>query len=267
MEKDTIARSLIIQYLEYCSKNDVGTNFEEIEVAIDCLKNIWKIDQPNITLPGIKSILDLIPDPKYDTEKAMKLKVEGNSSLTSGDYETAINKYTEAIKLDPTQSTFYCNRAAAYSKREEHEKAIIDAEKAIALDSKYANAYSRLGFAFWSLNKIEEARDAYKKGLIACPGNKSLTESLEALGPEPSDSNNNNNNPNINETLEGLAGMFAGNPLLSQFSEKLKNPQVQKLLQEPDMLELIQQIQQNPNSIMSKMNDPIMMKLIGAIMQ
>lgn len=60
-------------------------------------------------------------------------------------YDSAIEQYTEAIKLDPTP-VYYSNRAAAWGGLGEHGKAVEDAQEALKLDPKFAKAYSRLGW-------------------------------------------------------------------------------------------------------------------------
>ena len=127
-EKEKTARSLIIQYLESCMASD-AEHSEEIGYSVECLKNAWGIETPEIKIPGVSSIIDLIPTPKYDSDRAFQLKNEGNAALSRGELDTAIQFYTQAISVDPTQSTFYCNRAAVYSKKNEHENAITDCEK------------------------------------------------------------------------------------------------------------------------------------------
>ena len=183
MDKEKIARCLILQYLTQCSVEDTEHS-EELNVSIDCLKNIWAIEDYNVTLPNVHSIIDLIPSSEYDTERAMQLKQEGNTLLKEGNLDGAIQKYNEAIATDPTQSTFYCNRAAVFTKKDNNEKAIEDCEKAISLDPEYATAYSRLGYAYFKLGNIKKAREAYNRGLRACPNSESLKESLKSLGPE-----------------------------------------------------------------------------------
>ncbi|KAH0795374.1 small glutamine-rich tetratricopeptide repeat-containing protein beta [Histomonas meleagridis] len=255
--KHKTARCLILQYLESCSQEDKDHR-DELEVAIDCLKNIWGIENSSISIPGVSSILDLVPDSGYDTEKANALKLEGNDLLRAGKFQEAISKYTEAIDVDPTQSAYYCNRAAVYSKINQHEKAITDCEKAIQLTPDYATAYSRLGYAYYSMGQTEKAREAYKRGLRACPNNQNLKDNLESLGPEIP-------NPQPQGGQDFLSGLM-NNPMFAQLGQKLQSPEVQALLQEPEMQDLYEKIQANPAAIMSYLGDPRMQRLMGLIM-
>ena len=80
-----------------------------------------------------------------DKAAAEKHKQEGNALMSSKQYDKAINAYTEATKLDPSNPVYYSNRAAAHSSKGDHLTAAVDAEKAIELDPKFTKGYSRLG--------------------------------------------------------------------------------------------------------------------------
>lgn len=259
MDKEKLARSLIIQYIESCAEAD-AENSEELSLSVQCLRNVWEITD-TAAIPDIKSIIDLMPEPKYDTEKAVALKLEGNTALKSNDFDLAIAKYTEAIAVDPTQSTFYCNRAAAYSKKGEHANAIPDCEKAISLDPQYAVAYSRLGYAYYQMKDIPEARKAYERGLRACPDNQSLKESLQSLGPAPAE----NPAPGA-DFLSSMLGGAANNPMFADLAKKCSSPEIQALLADPELEDLKQQLTANPMSILQHMGNPKVQKIIGALL-
>lgn len=254
MNKRQTARNLIIDFLS--SSKATEENPDEIETALEILKAAWQIETPS--LPNIKSLLDLIPD--SNPAKALQLKVEGNTALQQGNLDLAIEKYTEAIANDPTQETFYSNRAAAYSKKNFHEKAIIDAEKAISINPNFASGYSRLGYAYWSLGRIEDAKKTYKKGLLACPGNESLKEnlaSLEPAKPQPQ---------NSGVDMASLLQNFMANPnFLGQLQEKMGSPEVQEILAEPGMSELVEGIKSNPMSLLGMMGDPRVQRLLSVL--
>jgi tetratricopeptide (TPR) repeat protein len=248
MDKTNIARRLVVRYLESCVASD-PEHEEEFSVSIECLKTIWAIQDTSVPLPGVNSLIDLIPDRTIDKERGVQLKLEGNAALRDGNYDLALAKYTEAIAADPTEPTFYCNRAAVRSKQGEHALAIPDCQKAIELDPKYATAYSRLGFAHFSLNQNDKAREAYERGIRACPDNQQLRDnlnSLPALPPPP-------------------AG-FENNPMFAGIAERLKSPEVEALLQDPEMAGIVAQLQSNPAALLSMMGDPRVARLIQAVM-
>lgn len=44
--------------------------------------------------------------------QAIQLKEKGNAHFVKKEFREAIQKYTEAIKLDDTNAVLFCNRAA-----------------------------------------------------------------------------------------------------------------------------------------------------------
>lgn len=84
------------------------------------------------------------PSPE-DKAAAEKLKATGNSQMSGKQYDDAIQSYTQAIKLDPTNAIYYSNRAAAYSSKGDHASAVADGEKATEVDPSFVRAYHRLG--------------------------------------------------------------------------------------------------------------------------
>lgn len=54
---------------------------------------------------------------------------------------------SRAIELDGRNAVYYCNRAAAHSKLNQHQAAINDCKKAIVIDPSYSKAYGRMGYS------------------------------------------------------------------------------------------------------------------------
>ena len=52
-------------------------------------------------------------------EKAVSLKNEGNKAFTAHDWPAAIDFYTQAIKLNDKEPTYYANRAQVSTPRDE----------------------------------------------------------------------------------------------------------------------------------------------------
>jgi len=64
---------------------------------------------------------------------ALDLKDKGNAALANGDYEQAIEHYTQAIALDPNNHVLFSNRSAAYAKQGKYQNALEDAEKTVSI--------------------------------------------------------------------------------------------------------------------------------------
>jgi tetratricopeptide (TPR) repeat protein len=51
--------------------------------------------------------------------------------------------FSRAIELEPTQASFFSNRAFAYIKMGEFKKGLEDSAQSITLDPKFARGYVR----------------------------------------------------------------------------------------------------------------------------
>ena len=103
-----------------------------------------KISSTGQVAPSTSSAAPVSPSAE-DKNAADKYKQKGNAFMTSKQYDKAIEAYTEATKLDPSNPVYYSNRAAAHSSKGDHLTAAIDAEKVIEIDPKFTKGYSRLG--------------------------------------------------------------------------------------------------------------------------
>ena len=57
----------------------------------------------------------------------------------------AIRDFTKAIQLNPGEAKYYFNRGIVYGKCEEYHLSMVDFDRAIAINNKYAAAYFWLG--------------------------------------------------------------------------------------------------------------------------
>ncbi|XP_066463011.1 tetratricopeptide repeat protein 12 isoform X2 [Eleutherodactylus coqui] len=94
---------------------------------------------------------------------ANALKDLGNEAFAKGDYETAIQHYSEGIEKLKDMQVLYTNRAQAYIKLEKYENALSDCEWALKCDKRFVKAYVHMGKAHLGMKNYEEARKCYKK--------------------------------------------------------------------------------------------------------
>ncbi|KAF7803724.1 outer envelope protein 64, mitochondrial [Senna tora] len=113
-----------------------------------------------------------IPDTNGNMEASELLKEKGNAAFKGKQWNKAVNYYTEAIKLNGMNATYYCNRAAAYLELGCFQQAEDDCNKVILLDKKNVKAYLRRGTARESLLRNKEALEDFKHALVLEPKNK-----------------------------------------------------------------------------------------------
>ena len=70
----------------------------------------------------------------------------GNAAMDRRDYGTAIEEYSEAIRLDPDADAAYHNRGNAYADLGEYAKAISDFNQSIRLAPEEPESYSALAW-------------------------------------------------------------------------------------------------------------------------
>lgn len=113
-----------------------------------------------------------LQDANEDFDASELLKEKGNAAYKGKQWNKAINYYSEAIKLNGKNATYYSNRAAAYLQLGCFQKAEEDCNMAISLDKKNVKAYLRRGTARESLLFYKDAAQDFKHALVLEPQNK-----------------------------------------------------------------------------------------------
>ena len=82
---------------------------------------------------------------------------DANSHFQKGEYELAIANYNKAIELNSNFADAYNNRGLAKAGRGEHRKAIKDYDEAISFNSRHASAFNSRGVSKACLKQYDEA--------------------------------------------------------------------------------------------------------------
>lgn len=99
---------------------------------------------------------------------------DGNNFFKNKQYQQAIEKYTEAIKLDPSDVTFYSNRSACYAALNMWPEAAEDGRQCIITDKTFVKGYFRSALALQAMGNLDGASDAVKRGLGVDPTSADL---------------------------------------------------------------------------------------------
>lgn len=137
---------------------------------LDTVLDIFSALQEQVSIASNSS--SPFADTNGDMDASELLKEKGNAAFKGRQWNKAVNYYTEAIKLNGTNATYYCNRAAAYLELGCFQQAEDDCTKAILLDKKNVKAYLRRGTARESLLLYKEAIKDFKHALVLEPQNK-----------------------------------------------------------------------------------------------
>jgi tetratricopeptide (TPR) repeat protein/CHAT domain-containing protein len=92
-------------------------------------------------------------------------KFRGDVYYYSREYDRAIEDYNNAINLNPNDVRPWNNRGLAYSGKGELDRAIEDFNKVIVLDEKYANAWINRGSAYANKGEIDQAIEDYTQAI------------------------------------------------------------------------------------------------------
>ncbi|KAL7721360.1 HSP70-interacting protein [Entamoeba marina] len=116
--------------------------------------------------------------------KAEDLKKQGNDLLAKGDFEKAIEKYSDAIKIEPLNSIYFANRSLAYIKLSKFKDAELDINLSIQCNSKYVKAYLRRAIIHKHFNHNNLALNDYNTVLSLEPLNKEAMKGISDIEKE-----------------------------------------------------------------------------------
>ncbi|TMW67004.1 hypothetical protein Poli38472_012120 [Pythium oligandrum] len=221
-----------------------GETAENLERAIEAYENAQVEFRTKDVEKKVKTLQQKLKKAKelayIDPEKALAAKNEGNDAFKAGDFPKAVERYSEAIKRDPTSAVYYANRAAAYTKLTSFVEAKRDCEKALEIDDKYVKAYSRLGAIQFFMKEFHKARETYEKGLSLDPNNQECKDGLRSV----------------------IAKIQSGETDDERAAHGLADPEIQAILRDPVIQNVLNDFQTDPSAAQRHLqNAGIMAKL------
>lgn len=150
-------------------------NMEEYDFAIDYYKRSLKYDKNDDEILLSLSFCYTNINENEIAEKYADKAIASNSSspyayfrkgkimLDTGRYDEAIDAFTIGLELSPDDLDFYQWISFAYSKKDEHEKSLEFANRALILDKENSYTYFRKAWALQELEKYNAAIENYKK--------------------------------------------------------------------------------------------------------
>ncbi|XP_008299509.1 sperm-associated antigen 1A [Stegastes partitus] len=109
------------------------------------------------------------------------LKHEGNSLVKKGNFEEALEKYSECLTLKPDECALYTNRAICLLKLNRFEEAKQDCDSALQLEPANKKAFYRRALAFKGLQDYLSASSDLQEVLQLDPNIREAEQELEEV--------------------------------------------------------------------------------------
>ncbi len=98
-------------------------------------------------------------------ENIDELYEKGVEAYKNGDFELAIEYYSQCIELNENIAVVYNNRGICYNNQKKYDEAIKDYDKAIELDENEVGTYFNRGLCYHDQKKYDKAIKDYDKAI------------------------------------------------------------------------------------------------------
>lgn len=171
--KDDRLRLTLSALLGFDLAKPEDMNFDEPpftdEVEVKTTEPEPKPTQPEQKIQELPQIAEM---KLTDKEKARKEKELGTQFLKRSDYANAHKHYDNAIGYDPTDISFYSNKALAYMRANDSAKCKEMSEKVVEIGAEHGGdkkvigkAYMRIGQMYMDEGKYETALDNFMRSM------------------------------------------------------------------------------------------------------
>jgi Flp pilus assembly protein TadD len=115
---------------------------------------------------------------------AAELKRRGNLEFGRGDYRHAVELFSRAAQLEPTNAVHLANRCLALLKLGRNDEALRDAVSVLEFRPGWGKAHYRHGMALLAVQRLEEAVQSFERASSLDPDNVQVTAGLKKAQDE-----------------------------------------------------------------------------------
>merc|ERR1711953_34666 len=176
----------------------------------------------------------------FDSEKAEEERAAGNECFKKGKFPEALKHYNEGIlrtadDAKETLSKFYSNRAGAYMKLMDFNRAQKDCEECLKLNPTFVRAWIRKGAVLEAMKQHDNAIEAYQEAIKLDPNAKEAQEGMNRV----------------------YSAKYASRNDPEQVRQRAMNdPEVAQIMGDPSMRMILDQMQSNPSAAAEHMRNP-----------
>jgi len=176
----------------------------------------------------------------WSVEKAEEERQAGNECFKKGAFPDAVKHYNEGIKRTPDSekdilSKFYSNRAGAYMKLMDFNRAQKDCEECLKLNPGFVKAWIRKGAVQEAMKQHDNAIESYQEAIKLDPNAKEASEGINRV----------------------MTAKYASRNDPEAVKQRAMNdPEVAQIMGDPTMRMILEQMQQNPSAAAEHMRNP-----------
>lgn len=139
---------------------------QEILISLDRISGITE----SSIFPDFDGFARLHAHNKKHSEPDVRYYLQrGTEAHQSGNWDVAIEYYTEFIRLEPTDistvSVAHFNRGVVYGEKGEVDRAIEDYTRALEFNDNFADAYHNRGYAYYQKSEFDHAIEDYNQAI------------------------------------------------------------------------------------------------------
>jgi tetratricopeptide (TPR) repeat protein len=113
--------------------------------------------------------LCLIPLVRADENTSADWLKKGNAFRETGQYQEALEAYTTALSLDPSNIEAWSNKGNTLYHLARYDEALDAVNRALLINPDYPFALNNKGLVLQKLNRTQEALEAYDRALSVSP--------------------------------------------------------------------------------------------------
>eukprot|EP00850_Spirogloea_muscicola_P013979 SM000097S24832 [mRNA] locus=s97:454308:457670:- [translate_table: standard] len=200
-------------------------------------------------------------------DKAQLAKAEAAEALASGDYDKALEGFTEAILNNPSSAIPYASRASLFVRMKKPNAAVADCDAALQLNPDSAKAHKWRGEAKALLGQWEEAAKDLR---FACqidydeeaaatlkriePNVHKLEEYRRQARYDAASKRDAGTSSGTRSTPRGPGGMPGGMP--PGMDKVFNDPEMMAAFSDPEVMAALQDVMSNPANIAKHAGNP-----------
>jgi type IV pilus assembly protein PilF len=154
---------LLAALLPACATVSTEDKIRKLEARSSYESGVKSISDGKISL-GLAALRQAV---EIDPQNALYHNAVGTVLLNLSRFPDAQAEFQKSVDLDPTYADAFHNLGSAFAEQGKWEDAIVAYKKALAqpIYASSENTYNNLGYAYWALDRRQEAEESFRAAL------------------------------------------------------------------------------------------------------